>query len=130
MKTDGRTVLAAINSFAEKPTAASTWHALAGSPFTDAILEWPADLCALTNVILKRIEARTGPPSNSPSPAWCAPWSWRRSLTASARAHQALPEIRLTWKTSLNHLTSFLFGLVVASDAARGGSTDTEEVCG
>src|SRR5215472_5340137 len=57
MKSDDRTILAAINSPPEEPTPASTWHALAGSPFTDELLEWPADLFALTNVILKRTEA-------------------------------------------------------------------------
>jgi hypothetical protein len=57
MKTDGRTVLAAINSFVEEPTPASTWHALGGSPFTDEILAWPADLLALAKVIRKRTEA-------------------------------------------------------------------------
>jgi hypothetical protein len=70
MKTDGRTVLAAINSFAEEPTPASTWHALADSPFTDEILEWPADLCALTNVILKRTEAYRFVLSHPCSMAW------------------------------------------------------------
>src|SRR5262245_13023918 len=35
MNTGGRTVLAAINAFAEEPTPASTWHAFAGSPFTE-----------------------------------------------------------------------------------------------
>src|SRR5262249_46295296 len=36
---------------------ASIWHALASSPLTEDLLEWPADLFALTNVILKRTEA-------------------------------------------------------------------------
>ena len=57
MKTEVTTVLAAVNSHAEEPTPASTWYALAGGPFTDELLEWPADLFALTNVILKRTEA-------------------------------------------------------------------------
>jgi hypothetical protein len=56
-ETDGRTVLAGTISFAEEPTPASKWHALAGSALTDELLEWPADLSALTNVILKRTEA-------------------------------------------------------------------------
>ena len=34
-----------------------SWHELAGTPLTVEILEWPADLFALTNVILKRTEA-------------------------------------------------------------------------
>jgi len=57
MKTDTTTVLVAVNSHAEEPTPASIWHALAGSPLTEDLLEWPADLFALTNVILKRTEA-------------------------------------------------------------------------
>ena len=57
MKTDSTTVLFAVNSHAEEPTPASTWYALAGSPFTEDLLEWPADLFALTNSILKRTEA-------------------------------------------------------------------------
>src|SRR6516165_4247592 len=57
MKTEVTTVLAAVNSHAEEPTPTSTWYALAGGPFTDELLEWPADLFALTNVILKRSEA-------------------------------------------------------------------------
>src|SRR5262245_49932797 len=89
MKTDGNTVLAAINSFAEEPTSASSWHALAGSPFTDELLEWPADLFALTNVILKRTEAYRfvfSPPCNMTwpprrFPGWSdavedAGWQW------------------------------------------------------
>jgi hypothetical protein len=47
----------AVNSQTEDPTLASTWHAVAGSPVTDEFLEWPADLFALTNVILERSEA-------------------------------------------------------------------------
>jgi hypothetical protein len=37
-------------------TPASVWHAAAGSEVTDAVLEWPPDLFALTNVILARAE--------------------------------------------------------------------------
>lgn len=45
----------AVNS-RKVPTLASTWHAVAGSPITDEFLEWPADLFALTDVILGRSE--------------------------------------------------------------------------
>ena len=45
------------NSQEAGPTPASTWHELVGLPFTDELLEWPADLFALTNVILRRTEA-------------------------------------------------------------------------
>ena len=46
-----------VNSQKVAPTPASTWHELVGTPLTAEILEWPADLFALTNVILKRTEA-------------------------------------------------------------------------
>ena len=40
-----------------EPTPASTWQAMAGSPITDELLEWPPDIFALTDVILARSEA-------------------------------------------------------------------------
>jgi hypothetical protein len=40
-----------------EPTPAYTWHAVAGSPITDYLLEWPPDVLALTNVVLTRSEA-------------------------------------------------------------------------
>jgi hypothetical protein len=46
-----------INPQTEGPTPASTWQAVAGTPITDSLLDWPADLFALTNVILERSEA-------------------------------------------------------------------------
>src|SRR5262249_48950323 len=41
----------------EEPTAASIWKAVGEGPITDELLEWPADLFALTSVILERSEA-------------------------------------------------------------------------
>jgi hypothetical protein len=41
----------------ETPTIASTWKTVAEAPITDELLEWPADLFALTNLILARSEA-------------------------------------------------------------------------
>lgn len=38
-------------------TPASAWYALAGTPITDELLEWPPDVFALTNVVLGRAEA-------------------------------------------------------------------------
>jgi len=46
-----------VNSQTEGPTLAVTWHTVAGSPITDEFLEWPADLFAITDVILERSEA-------------------------------------------------------------------------
>jgi two-component system nitrate/nitrite response regulator NarL len=47
----------ALNSHREESTPAFIWRALAGIPITDELLEWPADLFALTNIILERSEA-------------------------------------------------------------------------
>jgi hypothetical protein len=41
----------------ERPTVASTWQAVSGSPITDQLLEWPPDVFALTEVILGRSQA-------------------------------------------------------------------------
>ena len=38
----------------DEPTPAYVWFAVAGRAITDELLEWPPDLFALTNVILKR----------------------------------------------------------------------------
>ena len=46
-----------VNSQVKEPTVASTWHAVAGSPISDELLDWPADLFAFANVILGRSEA-------------------------------------------------------------------------
>lgn len=45
-----------MNLHTKEPTLASTWQAVSGSPITDEFLEWPADLFALTDVILGRSE--------------------------------------------------------------------------
>jgi hypothetical protein len=41
---------------AGEPTLASTWEAIVGSAVTDELLEWPADVFALMNVLLDRSE--------------------------------------------------------------------------
>src|SRR5262245_30177290 len=38
-------------------TPASTWYAASGAMISDALLEWPPDVFALTNVVLARAEA-------------------------------------------------------------------------
>ena len=45
-----------MNAQTEGPTPASMWQALAGTPIPDEFLEWPADLFALTDMILGRSE--------------------------------------------------------------------------
>ena len=57
MKTNGEMAFAATDAPTVGPTLASTWYALAGSLITDEYLEWPADLFALTDVLLERSEA-------------------------------------------------------------------------
>jgi hypothetical protein len=46
-----------IHERVSEPTAASTWFAASGGPITDALLEWPPDLFAVTNLVLVRAEA-------------------------------------------------------------------------
>jgi hypothetical protein len=40
----------------EEPTPASVWYSLTGSSITDELLDWPADMFALTETILGRSE--------------------------------------------------------------------------
>jgi hypothetical protein len=47
----------AIDAGLREPTLASAWQAVAGSPISDQLLEWPPDVFALTDVILDRAEA-------------------------------------------------------------------------
>jgi len=48
---------AAAGGEVDEPTPASLWYSVAGTPLTDKLLEWPADVFALTNVVLARSEA-------------------------------------------------------------------------
>jgi hypothetical protein len=45
-----------LSSRREEPTLASAWYSLAGSSITDEFLGWPADVFALTEIILGRTE--------------------------------------------------------------------------
>ena len=49
--------IASLSSQTEEPTPASMWRALTGRPVTDEFLQWPPDLFAFTDVILRRSEA-------------------------------------------------------------------------
>jgi hypothetical protein len=70
-----------VNSGRGEPTPASIWHALAGCPITDEILNWPADLFALTYMILERSEVYRfvlSPPRGQVWPPQCFPrWAER-----------------------------------------------------
>jgi len=46
-----------VKTQTEELTLSSTWHDIAGIPISDELLEWPADLFALTDVVLERSEA-------------------------------------------------------------------------
>ena len=59
-----------VNSDREKPTPESIWCALAGGSITDEVLDWPADLFALTYVILERSEAFRFALSPPPGRVW------------------------------------------------------------
>lgn len=54
----------------DAPTPASIWQALTGSPITDEFLDWPADLFALTHVILERSEVYRFVLSPPPERQW------------------------------------------------------------
>src|SRR5258708_6924898 len=76
-----------LNLQREEPTPASIWHALAGIPITDELLEWPADLFALTDVILDRSEAYRfilSPPSGVEWPPRRFP-SWSGAVEEAGR---------------------------------------------
>ena len=45
-----------LSSHKKEPTLASVWYSLAGSSIIDEFLDWPADMFALTEVILGRTE--------------------------------------------------------------------------
>ena len=76
-----------MNLQTKEPTLASTWQLVAGSPLTDQFLEWPTDLFAVTNVILKRSEAY----SFALSPPACLEWppdrfpSWSGAVEEAGR---------------------------------------------
>jgi hypothetical protein len=59
----------AIDAGLREPTLASAWQAVAGSPISDQLIEWPPDVFALTDVILDRAEAFSGssPPDGAPA---------------------------------------------------------------
>jgi hypothetical protein len=79
--------MSARGSNTEEATLASTWRAVAGSAITDEFLEWPADLFALTEVILERSEAYRfvlSPPSGAEWPPSRFP-SWPDAVEEAGR---------------------------------------------
>ena len=87
MKIDDTIAPLYVNSQKVAPTPASIWHELVGTPLTAEILEWPADLFALINVILKRTEAYRfvfSPPSGAQWPPRRFP-SWSDLVEEAGR---------------------------------------------
>ena len=96
MKTNDTIGLATMSSPTEEPTAASMWHALAGSPITDEFLDWPADVFALTDVILGRSEAyrfALSPPGGLEWPPSHLP-SWSEAVEEAGRQWSVWVEYR------------------------------------
>jgi hypothetical protein len=85
----GNASLVSVENVPQAPgtTPDSTWEALSGTELTDAVLEWPADLFALTDVILGRSEVyrfvlcppngMTWPPARIPN--------WSEEVEAASR---------------------------------------------
>lgn len=98
MKVNGKIALVAANSTAEEPILESIWHAVAGSPITAEYLEWPADLFALTDVLLERSEAYRfvlSPPNNQEWPPSRFS-SWSNAVEEAGRQWSMWVEDRAT----------------------------------
>lgn len=76
------------------PTAHSTWLALTGGPITEAVLTWPADLFALTDVLLAQSQVYRfvlSPPSGASWPPEHFD-SWPAAVEAAGRGWAAWVE--------------------------------------
>ena len=69
---------------AEEATPVSAWQAVVATPITDELLEWPADLFALTDVILARSEVYR----------WPLVWSNR----FPPKSFRRIMELRAEWR--------------------------------
>jgi len=69
------------------PTPGSIWHGVAGVPITDDLLEWPPDLFAFTEIILKRSEAYRFALSSCAGMEWphCRFPKWTDAIERTAR---------------------------------------------
>ncbi len=70
-----------------QPSLASAWRTVTGNPIGKELLDWPADLLALTEVILERSEAyrfALSPPFGAPWPPAGMP-GWPDAVTDAAR---------------------------------------------
>ena len=80
----------------QEPTLTSVWRAVAGTTITDELLEWPADLFTLTEVILQRSQAyrfALSPPAGSTWPP-AGLQDWPDAVSDAARRWCAWAEHR------------------------------------
>jgi hypothetical protein len=78
----------------DEPTLDYVWHSVSGGQITDELLDWPADVFALTNVILERSQAfRFALP---PHVRWPPPryTSWSTAVVEAGRVWSAWAERR------------------------------------
>lgn len=84
---DSGTKEQAVNSQTEEPTPASVWQSLTGRTISDEFLDWPADVFALTEVILRRSEVHRF--ALSPPAGWVWPPSrisdWPEAVEEAGR---------------------------------------------
>jgi hypothetical protein len=80
----------------EPPTLVSVWEGVAGAALSDELLEWPADVFALTEVILERSQAyrfALSPPGGADWPPRGVP-SWHEAVLETGRRWSAWAEDR------------------------------------
>jgi hypothetical protein len=98
-----------IGTVTDEPTAESIWQAIAGIAIDDHLLEWPADVFALTDTLLERSEAyrfALSPPEGAEWPPPDVP-GWSDAVVDAARQwsswvedrHGPLPDLLVReWK--------------------------------
>jgi hypothetical protein len=88
--------MATIAPATEKPTAASVWLAVTGTAISNELLEWPADVFAMTELVLERSQAyrfALSPPAGSKWPP-AGPPDWRDAVIDAGRRWSAWAEYR------------------------------------
>jgi hypothetical protein len=79
---------------AQEPTLESVWQGVAGATLSDELLEWPADVFALTELILERSQAyrfALSPPGGASWPPADEP-HWRDAVVEAGRQWSAWVE--------------------------------------
>lgn len=83
--------MSAIASATEEPTPSSLWQTVAGRAIDGALLDWPPDVFALTELIIERSEAyrfALSPPTGSHWPPAAHP-DWPAAVGCAARQWSA-----------------------------------------